>query len=176
MMNKQVESTFHKFRLLRNKVDKVCDKLLLVNQKYISCEKGCDECCMNFRLLPVEFYYILNSIKGKEINIRHSDNLEDCPFLLDHSCQIYESRPLICHSHGLPILTMDEKGENWELSFCPHNFTENDDNYFKQANCFAQDVFYSKLYLLNQEFITNFDEEKFGNNDMLDLRKFANYL
>jgi uncharacterized protein len=175
-MNNQIENSYHKFRLLRNKVDKTCNKLHLLHHDFTSCKKGCDECCMNFSLLPVEFHSILKSIKGQEITIQLSGDNDSCPFLLDHSCQIYEFRPIICRSHGLPILTMDEEGENWELSFCPLNFKENDDDYFTPKSCYQQDVFNSKLYLLNQEFINCFEEEKFNDTDMLDLRMLAERL
>jgi len=172
-MNNQTENYYHKFSLLRNNVDKICNKLHLIHHEYTSCKKGCDECCMNFNLLPVEFHSIMESLKGKEITIQLSDDHDSCPFLIDHSCQIYEYRPLICRSHGLPILTMDEEGENWELSFCPLNFKETDDDYFTQKNCYQQDLFNSKLYLLNQEFIKSYSDVKYSNTDMLDLRMLA---
>jgi len=176
MMNNQTENTCHKFSLLRNKVDKTCNRLHLLHKNYTLCKNGCDTCCMNFSILPVEFYSIRNLIKDKKINIQHSNNPDDCPFLIDHSCQIYEFRPLICRSHGLPILTMDEEGEEWELSFCPLNFTSNEDDYFTHENCYEQDVFNSRLYMLNQEFISQFNEEKFSTNDLLDLRTLASRL
>jgi Fe-S-cluster containining protein len=164
----------HHFSLLRNDIESTCNKLHRQHHEFTSCKKGCDECCMNFKLLPVEFYSILNSIKDTAIAIRKTDNPEECPFLVDHCCQIYEFRPLICRSHGLPILNMDEEGENWELSFCPLNFIENDHDYFTNENCYQQDLYNSKLYLLNQEFINHFNEKKIDKTTMYDLRELGN--
>jgi len=175
-MDHQIEDIYKKFKLLRDNVDKTCNKLHLIHQHFTKCKKGCDECCMNFRLLPVEFYSILNSVKKEEIKTNVSGDNEECPFLIDHSCQIYEFRPMICRSHGLPILTMDEEGENWELSFCPLNFESIDDEYFTMKNCFKQDLFNSKLYLLNQAFIKHYKKANYSDHDMLDLRRLAEHI
>jgi uncharacterized protein len=46
-----------------------------------------------------------------------------CPLLVDDRCSIYESRPLICRTQGLPLLMEAEDGDQ-EVDFCPLNFTE----------------------------------------------------
>jgi len=172
-MNNQLKEIDSLFWKLRSNIQKTCNKLHKQHQEFISCKKGCDECCMNFNLMAVEYFSILNSIKDTNIAIRETDNPEECPFLVDHCCQIYEFRPLICRSHGLPILNMDEEGENWELSYCPLNFTDNDDDYFTNENCYQQDLFNSKLYLLNQKFIEHYKGDQLDNNTMFDLRALA---
>lgn len=48
-----------------------------------------------------------------------------CPMLVDDRCAIYESRPLICRTQGLPLLLETEDGEA-EVDFCPLNFTAPD--------------------------------------------------
>jgi Fe-S-cluster containining protein len=45
-----------------------------------------------------------------------------CPLLVDDRCSIYESRPLICRTQGLPLLMEAEDG-GLEVDFCPLNFT-----------------------------------------------------
>lgn len=45
-----------------------------------------------------------------------------CPMLVDDRCSIYESRPLICRTQGLPLLIEAEDG-GAEVDFCPLNFT-----------------------------------------------------
>ena len=45
-----------------------------------------------------------------------------CPLLVEDRCSIYESRPLICRTQGLPLLIEAEDGEA-EVDFCPLNFT-----------------------------------------------------
>ena len=43
--------------------------------------------------------------------------------LVENCCSIYESRPLICRTQGLPLLLESEEGE-LEVDFCPLNFAE----------------------------------------------------
>jgi hypothetical protein len=45
-----------------------------------------------------------------------------CPLLVNDRCSIYEARPLICRTQGLPLLLEAEDG-GLEVDFCPLNFT-----------------------------------------------------
>lgn len=45
-----------------------------------------------------------------------------CPMLVEDRCAIYQSRPLICRTQGLPLLVEAEDG-GAEVDFCPLNFT-----------------------------------------------------
>jgi Fe-S-cluster containining protein len=175
-MNDKAKETGRKYLKLRDEVDNLCNKLHKIHKKYTNCKLDCDECCMNFRLLPVEFHSILWSVKEFETGINNDPNPESCPFLLNHSCSIYQTRPIICRSHGLPILDMDSEGEDWELSFCPLNFKTASDEYFTHKNCYSQDSINSKLYLLNLEFIGTFDEIKYERDEMIDLSRFRELL
>jgi len=49
-----------------------------------------------------------------------------CPLLVESRCSVYESRPLICRTQGLPLLIQIEGGADEgeaEVDFCPLNFT-----------------------------------------------------
>lgn len=129
---------------------------------------------MNFSVLPVEFFSILNAIKENPPALNLDDDSK-CLFLVNHSCQIYEHRPSICRSHGLPILNMDAEGENWELSYCPLNFTKVEADYFTLENGFQQDVYNSKLYLSNQEFVKDFENGTYSENELIELRALQKY-
>ena len=161
------------YNTIINELDTRCNQLHQTHQAHTRCRKGCSQCCMDFSVLPVEFYSILAAIKNNP-PIQLNEH-EGCIFLVDHACTIYEHRPSICRSHGLPILNMDAEGENWELSFCPLNFTKVDDDYFSLDNGFQQDVFNSKLYLANREFVSEFKENKFSENELIELRKLKEY-
>jgi Fe-S-cluster containining protein len=43
--------------------------------------------------------------------------------LLDGACSVYEARPLICRSHGLPLVLERSKGRQM-VDVCPLNFTD----------------------------------------------------
>lgn len=157
------------YKLLRNEVSTLSDKLSHIHNKHMNCKKGCSECCMEFKVLPVEYFTMLDELKNKEITLSKINEDVKCKFLYDDSCSIYSSRPIICRSHGLPLLFMGESGEAWELSTCPLNFTDFD--MFDQENTYPQDTFNSRLFVLNQKFISKYKKEKFTDFDMISVNR-----
>lgn len=152
---------FREYEELIREVDKLSNALSSTHKKHIACKKGCDLCCMNYKILPVEYFALKQALKNKPVDLQPSIN-NSCIFLKNHICQVYNSRPIICRTHGLPLLFMNE--DQWELSACELNFKEFSDEDFTPENTFPQDTFNSKLFLVNQSFIkenklpyTNFD-------------------
>lgn len=175
-----MQKHFSAYQKLKEDTDAVAKKLSGEHSSHLQCKKGCDLCCMDYSILPVEFYAILEELKTSKFNkenIQFDDkNEEDCIFLKNHTCTIYESRPLICRTHGLPLLYTNND-EEWELSNCELNFKDFDFENFSEKNTFPQDKFNSKLFLINREFIAEFEEEKhFGEFDLLPLKKLAEKL
>ncbi|MCX7958260.1 MAG: YkgJ family cysteine cluster protein, partial [Deltaproteobacteria bacterium] len=65
------------------------------------CKKGCSDCCESFSLLPVEYYYIKSRLC--KLNITNSPSGDNkCVFLKESECLIYDLRPLMCITQGLP--------------------------------------------------------------------------
>lgn len=173
MRNKDLLS---EYKLIINEIDLKCKDLHKQHKSQTSCKKGCCDCCINFSVLPIEFHSILTEISSiPKIELNYNE-LENCIFLIDSSCIIYNNRPSICRSHGLPILNMDIEGENWELSYCPLNFTKTNESYFTLENGFHQDVYNSKLYMLNQKFIKTNEGKAFAKNELIELRKIKDFL
>ena len=172
-MNEKVQIEMGKYRELRNEVSELSDKLAKLHKEEMACKKGCSECCMHFQVLPVEYFSILQELKQnlpeqyQELN----DEADDCNFLIGDLCQIYKSRPFICRTHGLPLLFMSQEGEEWELSTCPLNFTDFED--FHSENTYSQDTYNSKLFLINQQFVKNYEAEKFGDFDMISINRLV---
>jgi Fe-S-cluster containining protein len=88
----------------------------------------------------------------------------DCPLLIDNRCSIYESRPLICRTQGLPLLMKSEDGEQ-EVDFCPLNFTgdgASDD--LDEDHLAPLDALNMRLALVNLEHCreTGLDDESSG--------------
>lgn len=164
------------YKIIRNEIDERCDQLHQKHQIHTKCKNGCSKCCMNFSVLPVEFHSILSEVLSNPPEKLNNDEPNSCLFLLNNSCSIYKHRPSICRSHGLPILNMDNEGENWELSYCPLNFTQVNENYFTLENGYQQDIFNSKLYLLNQKFIKTDQGKGYSENELIELRKIEEYL
>ena len=170
-------STFeNEYQKIIDDTEGLSEHLTIEHAKHLQCKKGCDLCCMDYSIFPVEFYTILNRIQHKEFQpkIKKSKEETSCIFLKNHSCTIYENRPVICRTHGLPLLYMNENNE-WELSNCELNFTEYDFERFNTGNTFPMDKFNSKLFVLNKKFIAEFDEIKYGESDLIPLKKLVEH-
>lgn len=95
---------------------------------HISCQKGCDSCCRHLSLSLVEGVAI--AVAVAELPQAKADYLRQkartatadgpCPVLENGECAIYSHRPIICRTHGLPILIVEEKRQR--VDFCPKNF------------------------------------------------------
>jgi uncharacterized protein len=154
---------------LRGELDLKCKELNQLHDSHLQCRAGCDQCCMDFSILPVE-YFAIKAQAGIDLKKGMTPQKEGgCPFLINHQCVIYAARPMICRSQGLPLLFMGE--EEWELSVCELNFHEFDFDEFTEENTFPQDTFNSRLYMLNSRFIRSLPGNPYGPMDLIPLKK-----
>lgn len=172
-----MKNEFKNYLTLRKQIDTLTGKLETQHKKHMKCKAGCDLCCMDYSVFPIEFHSILENIKQYKIEPKTNVkvNEDDCIFLIDHKCTIYEERPIICRTHGLPLLFVSDKG-NWELSACELNFTEFEMDKFSEENTFPQDKFNSKLFMLNKEFIKGFKGKEYGEFDLIPVKELKEYL
>ena len=116
------------YRLLLEKVDTLCRHITETFPDQIACGPGCDGCCRHLSLFPVEATNLALALAelptAEAARIREQVAVgrdgDPCPLLADRLCLLYASRPLICRTHGLPILTGAH--ETQRVDFCPHNF------------------------------------------------------
>ncbi len=179
-MNPYYKKYFTEYSNLRKETDAITSELEKQHFRHLSCKSGCDLCCMDYSIFPVEFFAILEELKSvnfvkEEIYAEHDPDEASCVFLKNHVCTMYASRPMICRTHGLPLLYTNDEGE-WELSTCELNFKHFDFDEFTSENTFAQDKFNSKLFLLNKKFISEFEEENFAEFDLVPLKKLIEYI
>lgn len=159
---------FEQYQQFIAKVDELTEKLSELHKSHMQCRKGCDLCCMNYRIFPVEYFAIQQSLKEQPVETKASQD-DSCIFLQDHICQVYAHRPFICRTHGLPLLYLNE--EQWELSACELNFTEFDDEDFSAENTFPQDTFNSELFQINKAFIQQ-NKLNYSEFDLLEIKDF----
>jgi uncharacterized protein len=155
------------------KTDSLTVSLGKMHNQHMQCRLGCDFCCMEYSVFPIEFYTILENLQNMEISLNNNAGTEDCIFLVNHACTIYGFRPMICRTHGLPLLYMNDVGE-WELSACELNFTDFEED-FHSENTFPQDRFNSKLFMLNKEFIALEEYSHFSEFDLIPLRELKRF-
>ncbi len=165
-------ATLDNYTALRKEIDASTIKLWDEHSGKMACKKGCDTCCLNFDVFPIEFDYIKQQVEALYPDVLSqlapTEMGEKCFFLKDHQCSIYEARPIICRTHGYPLLYMNEEGDQWELSHCELNFTDVDEDYFHEENCYAQDTFNSRLFMMNKEYIKTAHPDK-GEFDLVPL-------
>ncbi len=110
-----------------------------------ACRAGCESCChQRFGVFEVEAAPMRRALA--ELALRDPtrrqrvrdqadapEHADRCALLVDGRCAIYEARPMICRTHGLPILVRrdeddgasgpDEVGSD-RVDHCPLNFRE----------------------------------------------------
>ena len=125
-----MDTLFKNYEALLARVNAQCGKVEKALSGHLTCRKGCSSCCLNISLFPVEAVHLRMAFERLDANVQASvlDWTEEsnergaCP-LLDSSgaCQLYMDRPVICRTHGLPIIFVDGEG-NRRVDFCPENF------------------------------------------------------
>jgi uncharacterized protein len=112
------------------RVDELCSRTAERFASQLSCRAGCDACCRHLSIFAVEAAAIKEALRalpeGKAELIRstaeNSGPESPCPLLHEGLCLLYEARPIICRTHGLPIL-INRDGES-SVDFCPENFRD----------------------------------------------------
>jgi hypothetical protein len=110
----------------------------------MECRRGCDDCCRrHLTLFPVEAEALGRAAAalpaaGREAlaehlaawDERYADDPEEapCPLLREGACLLYEARPVLCRTHGFPLLTRPsgdpDSGEEGSLGWCFRNFRD----------------------------------------------------
>jgi uncharacterized protein len=168
-----IETIINSYFSLRDELDAHCLQLYELHAPHLMCKAGCDQCCMDFGMLPVEFFAISYEAGERISNGVMPSSEQGCPFLIDHRCVIYQSRPFICRTQGLPLLFMND--DQWELSACELNFTEYDFDNFTEEITFPQDKYNSRLFMLNRKYIESLPGQSFKPDELLSLRELFDY-
>jgi len=142
---------------LIKKIDEEIARIEKIHKTQLNCKEGCDMCCVNLTVFPVEMEGILYKMEldGFDTGNIIFDDLASCGFLKNNLCQIYKYRPVICRTHGLPITFLNDDDPNDlfnEISFCELNFklpAETLETLFEQSNILDIDNINSELFKLN---------------------------
>ena len=113
---------------LYRKVEAFQNNLSAPARSLSQCRKGCSRCCMvDLSVFRIE----ADSVRKwfRELAVGKADELRSlwsgekpeggCAFLVNDACTIYEARPLICRTQGLPLRFI-EGGQTF-LDICPLN-------------------------------------------------------
>jgi uncharacterized protein len=116
---------------LRRRVDDHFDAAVARTPEAFACRAGCSRCCgVRFGVFAVEAERIATALASLEpaLRARVRAQADDpghtaCALLVDDRCSVYDERPLICRSHGVPVQERDDDGHT-RVEVCPLNFVD----------------------------------------------------
>ena len=115
---------------LRAKIDQHFADAVEREPESFACASGCSRCCGHrFGVFALEARRVREALlhleatrPGERERLRASasdpEHAHQCALLLDDRCAVYEERPLLCRTHGLPT-----PSEGGGFDACPLNFT-----------------------------------------------------
>ena len=125
----------------------------LIERRFVNllhCRPGCTSCCTAFRVLPLEAALLRRAVSAAGGDELVTDNDDRCLLLVNERCLVYEQRPIICRTQGLPNGYIDETAGKIEVSACPLNFT--DDYQLVHEDLLFLDRFNNRLAELNRRY------------------------
>ena len=113
------------YRTLVEKIDQFCQGITAAHREQIACRAGCAGCCRHLSLFPVEACNVALAIARlpdtqQRIALAQAGDDDRCPLLQAERCLIYAHRPIICRTHGLPLLIQEQ--DTQRIDYCPENF------------------------------------------------------
>lgn len=118
--------SLNNYHRLIERVDRHCQGIQKQYGGLMDCRKGCCACCRHISVFPVEAVAMMDSISKLPTAIlaclEQYDEIRliECPLLSEGECLIYPVRPVICRTHGFPLLTVES--DKPVISCCPQNF------------------------------------------------------
>lgn len=118
------------YKQLTARVDALCSTITEALGTQITCSAGCSSCCTAITIFPVEAAAMqesLNNLPDHQAeairrHVQEHAEHERCPLLLHHRCLLYDARPIICRTHGLPIVYDAE--DQRKSDCCPLNLSD----------------------------------------------------
>jgi len=120
------EEALAELALFRAEVDARTARLAAQHAQRLSCKRGCSGCCIDdISVFEVEAEAIRRA-HGELLKRGAPHPAGACAFLdAEGACRIYEERPYVCRTHGLPLSWIEERAapaEPVELrDVCPLN-------------------------------------------------------
>lgn len=126
---------FAYYSQLLQKVDAKFNEIQQRHTRHMKCQRGCHSCCLpGLTISALEAAHIANYLcdhsqldsQAREVEQQDPFKGTRCSFLNKQgACTIYEARPIVCRSHGVPIRFEDEN-KQMLADVCPLNFTDKD--------------------------------------------------
>jgi len=117
------------YRELVARVDRFLGRVMERYGRLIRCRKGCAICCEpGFGVFPVEAWGVRQGLGSLPLRARvillqkaGDPSSDSCPALGGGACLLYPLRPLLCRTHGFPLL-VETGGGKPQVKYCELNF------------------------------------------------------
>jgi Fe-S-cluster containining protein len=175
MASEQTTNPIEEYRRLRSRIDEQVKRLEGFHGTGITCHPGCAACCVILTVFPVEFFAILEDIGRARIRQEALvfDRSAPCGFLNEKKlCRIYRFRPIICRTHGLPVLFLNDSQEEpaWEVSFCELNFHNKTGIEFTDETLLDIETINAGLNRINDQYTSSPPGNKYSARERIPLR------
>lgn len=136
-------------------VEQEAERMQNLHTKHITCKKGCSSCCLSFRVFAAEREIIHKLLQKNNQNFpsKNASTKPTCKYLLKGVCSIYQYRPIMCRTHGFPLLYLNEDEDAYEFSTCELNFSTIEMSDIVVENCISMDEINNTLYSINSKFL-----------------------
>ena len=151
-----------------NQLEDYCTYLHLITKKlnpyfasqtpYIFCKEGCSRCCRKgeYPCSELEFAFLklgyaaldlqtqkqivakVLKINEEKQNYKGTVFNYECPFLINDRCSVYNYRPLICRTFGLPYYDEDN---NIKVPFCVYDGLNYNQVYDMERKAISVDMY-----------------------------------
>ena len=112
---------------------------------------------------------VMNGNIHQPLGYNPRDNDEICPMLLENHCVIYTARPIICRTHGLPILY--HEAERAFVDYCRLNFTKIPKSHkFEKKYILDMNSFNVQLIEIDKKFSDHILEKKWRPDNRKSLK------
>jgi len=155
---------------LIEKLNNYEERLLQRYGKSINCKKGCAGCCILESVFSIEAYMIYHYAIDAGIaseSFASSAREDSCILLKDKGCAIYPARPVICRTHGYPLLA------DGKIDMCPENFKDIksiDSEYILDLGNVNEAIASINIIFLRET------EEKFFSMERISLKELKNFI
>jgi hypothetical protein len=148
------------FRMLTGKVDAFFNRVEGQHKADMACHTGCNDCChvrlsvTSVEAQIIEQHWPTLSPEARQVLRERSHEESDglCSALGDDGrCSIYEARPLVCRSHGLP-LRLRQEGRLPIIDACFRNFNDKGPGAVAPDNILDQQTLSTALLAIDAAF------------------------
>jgi uncharacterized protein len=109
MSNLYLDHSINDLKAFYKRVEAMTSALEVKHANRLMCKKGCHACCLDdLEVFGVEAA-LIESENQAFLKLEKPHAPGKCAFLdNDGGCRIYEQRPFVCRTHGLPISWLEE--------------------------------------------------------------------